>query len=250
MPETPKAEAPSPTRRQRWSEARRLAKRHPAVVWLAMAVVIASALIAVWPDWVLRYGRVFAWPVVAAAIAIGFRSEIGGLFRDRQLAELHLPGGARARFTGAEQPPPGQDPIPELPVDAVAVNGDVASGVLDEQAAEVERLQMELEAAQGGIRFFALFSQLFAIQLDFLIHLRGALPDGLTAHAAQEWFNTEFVARPQFVPAAWNAGALLNWLAGSDFIRVTPAGNYAMGDMGNRLLWSIDQNFWYAPKIW
>lgn len=160
---------------------------------------------------------------------------------------------ARLRFADAGQPPPGQDGIPALVAEVLEEdhgNGAEPAAVEDERDRQIAELRAELAVSEGTSRLLYLFTQMFSIQLDFLIHLRAAEPDGLSPAAAEEWFANEIVRRPQFIAGAWEPRSLLAWLTGNDFARLTPEGNYVLAVQGHRVLHLIDQNFWYASKIY
>jgi hypothetical protein len=204
-----------------------------------------AALIAVWPDWTLRYIHALAWPAVAL-IAV---ATLGPALARRvpALSALHLPGGVVATFEEQQE--------------TLELHGDYAAELTspeawgppfdEEEAGLIEPGEPHVDQAAiatEALRVFGTIIGAFQIQIDFLRALETA-EDGLSHAAARQWFS-DLITTKGLDPAQWDADALLTWLVNQGAITLGQDGAYRLTSFGERILVALGlPGLYVAPKL-
>jgi hypothetical protein len=206
-------------------------RRPNAKIQATGAVLVAAliALTATWPDWTLRYIHALAWPVVALIAVAVFGPALAR--RVPALSALHLPLGVIATFQE------------QANFDAEAIGAEAIEALPAAAGPD------PLETANVALRILGVVAGAFQFQLDFLRALTTA-PDGLTPHAAGEWFDRAIEAHPIAESNDWASEQLLAWLVGNHTIELAPDGSYRLSRLGRQVLDALElPSLFVAPKV-
>jgi len=204
-----------------------------------------ALLIALWPDWTLRYIHALAWPVVALIAVVTFGPALAR--RVPSLSALHLPGGFIATFEEQQE--------------SFELEGDYAAELTaaDAWGAPLDEGDLALPEppdaapdpavlAQEAVRILGTIVGSFQMQLDFLRTLATA-DDGLSQVAARGWFE-DVISAKGLDPSLWEVDGLITWLVNQGAVALGQHGAYRATRYGQRVVHALALlGLFVAPKV-